>query len=228
MFRFGDCQKWRHDWKFGGTSCFPALAPLVCVRLWPDAEDFHVATPAQGPLSQESVDTMARLMAPLAVAGAFLAPGVDAFVRPSLPLSTSSVPISASPTSTPQHYSSSSTSQRLLRTSTAVLPTLMSAAGAVASLPAPAAAPSVKAPPDMYQNAVNVGEKKGVQPALKTFLMGIISGCHIAFGALLAITVGGNCPGLAATNPGLQKILFGAFGKPFAICLRQLMWAFPL
>ena len=104
-----------------------------------------------------------------------------------------------------------------------MLPTLMSAAGAVATLPAPAAAPSVKAPPDMYQNAVNVGEKKGGQPAQKTFLMGIISGCHIAFGALLAITVGGNCPGLAATNPGLQKIIFGAFGKPFATSLRKLM-----
>lgn len=57
------------------------------------------------------------------------------------------------------------------------------------------------------------GEKKAAATATKTFLMGIISGCHIAFGALLAITVGGNCPGLASTNPGLQKILFGAFGK---------------
>ncbi|CAM9104145.1 unnamed protein product [Laminaria digitata] len=118
-------------------------------------------------------------------------------------------------TSTPQHHSSAS--QRLLRTPTAVLPTVMSAAGAVASVPAPAAAPSVKPPADMYQNAVNVGEKKAAMPAAKTFLMGIISGCHIAFGALLAITVGGNCPGLAASNPGLQKILFGAFGLPFGL-----------
>lgn len=50
-------------------------------------------------------------------------------------------------------------------------------------------------------------------PAAKIFTMGIISGCHIAMGALLAVTVGGSCPGLASTNPGLQKILFGAFGK---------------
>lgn len=155
---------------------------------------------------------MARLAVPLAVVGALLASSVDAFVRPSLPLSTSSVPMSAyRATSTPQHHSSAS--QRLLRTPIAVLPTVMSAAGAVASVPAPAAAPSVKPPADMYQNAVNVGEKKAAMPAAKTFLMGIISGCHIAFGALLAITVGGNCPGLAASNPGLQKILFGAFGR---------------
>lgn len=64
----------------------------------------------------------------------------------------------------------------------------------------------------MYQNAVDIGEKKAASPATKTFLMGIISGCHIGFGALLAVTVGGNCPGLLATNPGLQKIIFGAFG----------------
>eukprot|EP00904_Undaria_pinnatifida_P007204 jgi/Undpi1/3613/HiC_scaffold_16.g06984.m1 len=149
---------------------------------------------------------MARLAFPLAVAGALLAPSVDAFVGPSVPLSTS-VPISAyrSATSRPQHYSSS-----VLRTSTAVLPTCMSAAGA-------AVVPSVKPPADMYQHAVNVGEKKAAMPAAKTFLMGIISGCHIALGALLAVTVGGNCPGLAASNPGLQKILFGAFGLPFGL-----------
>jgi hypothetical protein len=36
-------------------------------------------------------------------------------------------------------------------------------------------------------------------------------------GALLALTVGANCPGLAATNPGLQKLLFGAVGLPFGL-----------
>jgi hypothetical protein len=36
-------------------------------------------------------------------------------------------------------------------------------------------------------------------------------------GALLALTVGANCPGLAATNPGLQKLLFGAIGLPFGL-----------
>ncbi|CAM9515770.1 unnamed protein product [Discosporangium mesarthrocarpum] len=77
--------------------------------------------------------------------------------------------------------------------------------------------PGIKAPPDMYQNAVNVGEKKAAAPASKTFLMGIISGCHIAFGGLLALTVGGNCPGIAAANPGLQKMIFGAFGLPFGL-----------
>ena len=36
--------------------------------------------------------------------------------------------------------------------------------------------------------------------------MGIVAGAHIAFGAYLAVTVGGACPGIAAENPGLQKV----------------------
>lgn len=103
---------------------------------------------------------------------------------------------------------------RSLRMSTVALPGV--AAGAAPVTPAAPATPSVKPPPQMYQNAVDIGEKKASAAAKKTFLMGIISGCHIGFGALLAVTVGGNCPGLLATNPGLQKIIFGAFGElPF-------------
>ena len=33
-----------------------------------------------------------------------------------------------------------------------------------------------------------------------------MAGCHIAFGAFLAISVGGACPGIAKENPGLQKV----------------------
>ena len=42
--------------------------------------------------------------------------------------------------------------------------------------------------------------------------LGIVAGCHIAFGAFLAISVGGACPGIAAgRNPfGTQR-----FGKTF-------------
>lgn len=49
--------------------------------------------------------------------------------------------------------------------------------------------------------------------------VGIASGCHIGFGAYLAITIGGACPGLAATNPGLQKMVLGAFGLPFGLIM---------
>ncbi|CAM9666135.1 unnamed protein product [Ascophyllum nodosum] len=135
----------------------------------------------------------------IAILGASVAPGSDAFVRPSIPL-TSSAPNVAYPL----------TSRPMIRT---VAPRSLK----MSAVLVPANPSGVKAPPDMYQNAVNMGEKKAAAPAAKTFLMGIISGSHIAFGALLAITVGGNCPGLTATNPGLQKIIFGAFGLPFGL-----------
>lgn len=146
-----------------------------------------------------------RIVFPVNLAVMSLARSSYAFVRPSAPLATFKPVVAFPLISTPRHSPAS------LRLSTAVLPGSANVAGV-----GTAASPGVKTPPDMYQNAVNIGEKKAAMPAAKTFLLGIISGCHIAFGALLAITVGGNCPGLAATNPGLQKIIFGAFGEQCA------------
>lgn len=147
-----------------------------------------------------------RIVLPVTLAAISLARDSYAFVRPSAPLATFKAVVAFPLTSTPRH------SPGLLRLSTVVLPGSANVAGAGTAATS-AVSPGVKAPPDMYQNAVNIGEKKAAMPASKTFLMGIISGCHIAFGALLAVTVGGNCPGLATTNPGLQKIIFGAFGE---------------
>lgn len=144
----------------------------------------------------------------LAVAVLGLAPRSEAFLAP-----RASVFVTASRAASVTFRGTSARHQhntRSLGMSTVALPGV--AAGAVPATPATPATPSVKPPPMMYQNAVDIGEKKAAGPAAKTFLMGIISGCHIGFGALLAVTVGGNCPGLLATNPGLQKILFGAFG----------------
>eukprot|EP00965_Chrysotila_dentata_P235892 6201010-Pleurochrysis_carterae.AAC.7 len=63
------------------------------------------------------------------------------------------------------------------------------------------------------------GVKKANMPVNKIFLLSILSGVHIAFGAFLMVSVGGACPGLAATNPGLQKMIFGAFGLPFGLMM---------
>merc|ERR1719502_1885083 len=76
-----------------------------------------------------------------------------------------------------------------------------------------AAPPSALAlPPAGYEGAVAAGTKKANMPASKIFALGILSGCHIGFGAYLMLTVGAACPGLVSTNPGLQKIILGAFG----------------
>jgi hypothetical protein len=42
--------------------------------------------------------------------------------------------------------------------------------------------PELRPPKSMYANAVEVGAMKASQSSLKTFILGIISGCHIAFG----------------------------------------------
>lgn len=90
------------------------------------------------------------------------------------------------------------------------------AAPATGSAPPP---PDLKAPAALYQGAVAAGAAKASAPFGKIFKLGIASGCHIAFGAYLALTVGGACPGIAAQNPGLQKIILGAFGLPFGLIM---------
>ena len=84
-----------------------------------------------------------------------------------------------------------------------------------ASIPvAQAAAPagSLALPLPGYEGAVAAGQKKAGMAPNKIFALGMISGAHIGFGAWLMLAVGGACPGMAATNPGLQNIVKGAFG----------------
>mmetsp|Transcript_15234 Transcript_15234/g.22495 ORF Transcript_15234/g.22495 Transcript_15234/m.22495 type:complete len:311 (-) Transcript_15234:163-1095(-) len=81
------------------------------------------------------------------------------------------------------------------------------------------APPPLKAPPALYEGAVAAGAAKASAPFDKIFKLGVVSGCHIAFGAYLAVTVGGACPGIAASNPGLQKMILGAFGLPFGLIM---------
>jgi len=79
--------------------------------------------------------------------------------------------------------------------------------------------PELKPPPVLYQGAVAAGVAKGSSSVGKIFRLSVVSGCHIAFGAYLALTVGGACPQIAQTNPGLQKIILGAFGLPFGLIM---------
>jgi len=81
------------------------------------------------------------------------------------------------------------------------------------------AVPDLKAPAAIYEGAVAAGAAKASASWGKIFKLGIAAGCHIGFGSYLAITVGGACPEIAAANPGLQKIIFGAFGLPFGLIM---------
>lgn len=91
------------------------------------------------------------------------------------------------------------------------------------AMQAPAAL--VAAPPDGYSGAVAAGKAKAGMSPTQIFGRGILSGCHIGFGAYLMLTVGAACPGLAATNPGLQKIILGAFGLPFGLFMTLMTGA---
>eukprot|EP00550_Attheya_septentrionalis_P003043 CAMPEP_0198281444 /NCGR_PEP_ID=MMETSP1449-20131203/1380_1 /TAXON_ID=420275 /ORGANISM="Attheya septentrionalis, Strain CCMP2084" /LENGTH=306 /DNA_ID=CAMNT_0043977215 /DNA_START=129 /DNA_END=1049 /DNA_ORIENTATION=- len=77
----------------------------------------------------------------------------------------------------------------------------------------------LKPPAVLYEGAVAAGAAKAAGSFGKIFKLGMVSGAHIGFGAYLAIAVGGACPGIAAANPGLQKIIFGAFGLPFGLIM---------
>jgi formate/nitrite transporter len=83
----------------------------------------------------------------------------------------------------------------------------------------------VATPPEGFEGAVAAGTKKAGMPASKIFGLGILSGCHIGFGAFLMLSIGGACPGLAASNPGLQKIILGAFGLPFGLFMTLMTGA---
>jgi len=77
----------------------------------------------------------------------------------------------------------------------------------------------IATPPAGYDGAVAAGAKKAEMAPKKIFALGVISGCHIAFGACLMLTVGAACPAIASANPGLQSIILGAFGLPFGLIM---------
>ena len=67
-----------------------------------------------------------------------------------------------------------------------------------------------KSPSKIVQAVNQAGLVKARMGLTKTFLMGFLAGAFIAFGGFLAIMVGGGVPGIQASNPGLQKFIFGA------------------
>lgn len=49
--------------------------------------------------------------------------------------------------------------------------------------------PDLRAPSDLFNNVVNIGATKAKLSPIKTFLLGIKSGCHISFGKIDVIRV---------------------------------------
>mmetsp|Transcript_6450 Transcript_6450/g.18608 ORF Transcript_6450/g.18608 Transcript_6450/m.18608 type:complete len:341 (-) Transcript_6450:3-1025(-) len=80
-----------------------------------------------------------------------------------------------------------------------------------------AATTDVCLPPAILTRIVGMGVTKAGLSSFKTVLLGLLAGVYVGFGALVMLHIGANCPGLAASNPGLQKLVAGAFGLPFGL-----------
>ncbi len=65
-------------------------------------------------------------------------------------------------------------------------------------------------PKEIVVYVKGVAKDKAQMPVKKVFMSAILGGAYIAVGSFLAIMIGGNLPDLQATNPGLQKFIFGA------------------
>jgi len=66
-----------------------------------------------------------------------------------------------------------------------------------------------KTPKEALNVVRTIGAARAKQPTDQILLLSFVSGCYIAFGAYCAVLVGGNVPQIKATNPGIQKLLYG-------------------
>mmetsp|Transcript_40630 Transcript_40630/g.73003 ORF Transcript_40630/g.73003 Transcript_40630/m.73003 type:complete len:389 (-) Transcript_40630:351-1517(-) len=62
----------------------------------------------------------------------------------------------------------------------------------------------------MVQSQIDSGYGKVQYERWQNTLNGILGGAFIAMGGMFSNIIAGGCPGLAATNPGLQKLIGGA------------------
>ncbi len=67
-----------------------------------------------------------------------------------------------------------------------------------------------KSPKDIVATVTEMGRVKSLVPLDRLMALSFLGGAYIALGALLAVGVGGAVPELKSTNPGLQKLVFGA------------------
>jgi len=78
---------------------------------------------------------------------------------------------------------------------------------------------TAKSPADTYKAFVAGGADKATTDTRVTLMQSVSTGCFVAFGGALLLTVGGQMPGIKAANPGLQKIMLGIFGLPWAMMM---------
>jgi formate/nitrite transporter len=77
---------------------------------------------------------------------------------------------------------------------------------------------------DVIKLAAKAATLKAQYSNSKTLVLAFMAGAFIAFGGLLAIMIGGGIPGIAAANPGIARLLFGA-AFPLGLILVVLVGA---
>ena len=65
-------------------------------------------------------------------------------------------------------------------------------------------------PKQIVEIVSDVAKTKAATSTSKTLILAFLAGAYIAIGGLLAVIIGGGIPGIAAQNPGIQKLLMGA------------------
>lgn len=68
----------------------------------------------------------------------------------------------------------------------------------------------IRTPAEIVEYMSHHGAEKATTPTWRLGLMAVLGGMFIGLGTLLAMEVAGGSTGLAASNPGLVKLLFGA------------------
>ena len=68
----------------------------------------------------------------------------------------------------------------------------------------------INKPSKIIDIAGELAIEKDAYSIKKIGTLSFLAGAYIAFGGLLSIIVGGGVPGIAAENPGIAKLLFGA------------------
>lgn len=69
---------------------------------------------------------------------------------------------------------------------------------------------NIYTPAQAFESLVQKGEYNANASVVKTLFSSVLGGCYVGMGAMLSLAVAGNSPGIAMSDPGLQKFIFGA------------------
>eukprot|EP01100_Stratorugosa_tubuloviscum_P015131 TRINITY_DN84_c1_g1_i1.p1 TRINITY_DN84_c1_g1~~TRINITY_DN84_c1_g1_i1.p1 ORF type:complete len:351 (+),score=165.49 TRINITY_DN84_c1_g1_i1:95-1147(+) len=67
-----------------------------------------------------------------------------------------------------------------------------------------------KTPKEIFEAIAIAGVAKSEVAWFRLIILGFLAGCFVGFGGTFAISIGGGCPGLLESNPGIVRLLFAS------------------